>query len=350
MTRSLPRRMLVGRADRSTFHRSVTTYLTTIRTRSTLAAGAAGLLLPVILGVAPVLPAGHTAKISAPAARLAAASLAGAIGDPVGIGAEAEIDTAMLGWSGTLAFGDPTDPATPADPAPPADTPADGDAPDGDETTPTETGPGAEAAPPPAADAQAAPAVEVAPEAVPAPAEVVPAPQVAAAPEAAPAEAAPAEAAPAPEAAPAAEAAAAPVAAPVEDEGARLEARGIRAADIARTLVGSRYRYGAAGPRAFDCSGLTLYIYRQLGITLPHKARSQFNARYGTIIRSMNDLKPGDLVFYKNTAGRGITHAAIYVGNGKMVTANSPRQGVRLSSIHDSYWRRHWAGGLRVSG
>jgi cell wall-associated NlpC family hydrolase len=64
----------------------------------------------------------------------------------------------------------------------------------------------------------------------------------------------------------------------------------------------------------------------------------------------MSDLKPGDLVYYKNTAGRGITHAAIYVGNGMMVTANSPRQGVRLSSIYDSYWRSHWAGGLRVRG
>ncbi len=138
-------------------------------------------------------------------------------------------------------------------------------------------------------------------------------------------------------------------AAPVTDEGTRLYARGLRAADIARTLVGSRYRYGAAGPRAFDCSGLTLYIYRQLGITLPHRARSQFSSRYGKIIPSMSDLKPGDLLYYKNTAGRGITHAAIYVGNGMMVTANSPRQGVRLNSIHTSYWRRHWAGGLRPS-
>jgi cell wall-associated NlpC family hydrolase len=93
-----------------------------------------------------------------------------------------------------------------------------------------------------------------------------------------------------------------------------------------------------------------MYIYRQLGISLPHKASSQFSTRYGTVIPSMSNLKPGDLVFYKNTAGRGITHAAIYVGNGMMVTANSPRQGVRLSSIHEAYWRSHWAGGLRVRG
>lgn len=149
---------------------------------------------------------------------------------------------------------------------------------------------------------------------------------------------------PEPAPAPAAEAA------PVEDENSRIQARGIRASDIARTLVGSRYRYGGSGPRVFDCSGLTMYVYRQLGITLPHKASIQFSSRYGTIIASMGDLKPGDLVYYKNTAGPGITHTAIYVGNGMMVTANSPRQGVRLSSIYDSYWRSHWAGGLRVRG
>lgn len=61
----------------------------------------------------------------------------------------------------------------------------------------------------------------------------------------------------------------------------------------------------------------------------------------------MDAILPGDLVFFANTAVRGITHISICVGNGKMVTANTPRTGVRLDSIHSSYWRRHWAGGIR---
>jgi cell wall-associated NlpC family hydrolase len=97
----------------------------------------------------------------------------------------------------------------------------------------------------------------------------------------------------------------------------------------------------------FDCSGLTLYVYRQLGIQLPHKASAQYSERYGRRIKSIDALIPGDLIFFANTAGRGITHAAIYVGGGNMVTANSPRQGVQLQSIHTSYWRSHWAGGIR---
>ena len=131
------------------------------------------------------------------------------------------------------------------------------------------------------------------------------------------------------------------------DTGAQIAARNQRAAGLARTLVGRPYRYGATGPRAFDCSGLTLYVYRQFGVVLPHKARAQFSERYGKRITSMAHLQPGDLVFFRNTAGRGITHAAIYVGGGMMVTANTPRQGVRLASMAESYWRRHWAGGIR---
>lgn len=324
MTRpnGLPRRTLSDQADRSSSHRSVSTFLSVARKRSTLAISAASLLIPAVLGVAPARQGAQATTISAPAAQFAAASLVGAIGDPVGISAEANLDTA-LGWSGTLTFGDPTDPGLPVN-LPPLDTlfPA----------TPGDPAPAE-----PAQPAETPPAPEPASEAAPAP-EAPPAEQAAPAPEA------PAEAAPVSEAAPA------PEAAPVEDESARIQARGIRASDIARTLVGSRYRYGGTGPRAFDCSGLTMYIYRQLGIALPHKASSQFSSRNGTIIPSMSDLKPGDLVYYKNTAGRGITHTAIYVGNGMMVTANSPRQGVRLSSIYDSYWRSHWAGGLRVRG
>jgi cell wall-associated NlpC family hydrolase len=126
--------------------------------------------------------------------------------------------------------------------------------------------------------------------------------------------------------------------------------RGAIAARVALRYVGARYVWGGASPRGFDCSGLVLYAYRQAGLRLPHKARSQFSTRYGTRIRSIGALKTGDIVFFANTAGRGITHVAIYVGNGRMVTANSPRSGVLLQSIHTRYWRSHFAGAIRPHG
>ena len=55
----------------------------------------------------------------------------------------------------------------------------------------------------------------------------------------------------------------------------------------------------------------------------------------------------GDLVFFASTAGRGITHVGLYVGGGRMVTANSPRTGVQLQSIHSHYWLSHFAGAIR---
>jgi cell wall-associated NlpC family hydrolase len=104
--------------------------------------------------------------------------------------------------------------------------------------------------------------------------------------------------------------------------------------------------YGGASPRGFDCSGLTSYVYRQLGVNLPHKASMQFSTRYGQRV-GFGDLAAGDLVFFANTAGRGITHVALYVGNGMMVSANTPRTGVQYVSIHSNYWRRHFAGAIR---
>ncbi|MDQ5853218.1 MAG: NlpC/P60 family protein, partial [Chloroflexota bacterium] len=125
--------------------------------------------------------------------------------------------------------------------------------------------------------------------------------------------------------------------------------RGAVAARVARRYVGSRYRWGGASPRGFDCSGLVVYAYRQAGLRLPHKASALYSTRYGTRIRSIGALKPGDIVAFAGTAGRkrGITHVAIYVGGGRMVTANSPRMGVRLASIHTRYWRSHFVGAIR---
>ena len=120
-------------------------------------------------------------------------------------------------------------------------------------------------------------------------------------------------------------------------------------ANYAVQFVGSRYVWGGSSPsRGFDCSGLTSFVYRQFGVNLPHNAAAQYSTRYGAMIGGMNNLAPGDLMYFVNTGGRrGITHVSIYIGGGRMVHAMTPRYGVQVSSIRDSYWQNSFIGAIR---
>jgi uncharacterized protein YgiM (DUF1202 family) len=119
-------------------------------------------------------------------------------------------------------------------------------------------------------------------------------------------------------------------------------------ASFAVQFVGSRYRWGGSSPAGFDCSGLTSYVYRQFGVSLPHSAAAQYSSRHGAIIGGMNNLAPGDLMFFAGTGGRrGISHVAIYIGGGQMVHAMTPRYGVQVSGIWSSYWQNHYVGAVR---
>jgi cell wall-associated NlpC family hydrolase len=95
---------------------------------------------------------------------------------------------------------------------------------------------------------------------------------------------------------------------------------GARVVAAAARLEGRPYRYGAAGPSAFDCSGFTLYVFRQFGVYLPHKADSQ--RHYGRAV-SRADARPGDLIVFLS-GGYGY-HAGIYAGGGYMW--DSPHSG-----------------------
>ncbi|MFV9505102.1 MAG: SH3 domain-containing protein [Oscillochloridaceae bacterium umkhey_bin13] len=122
--------------------------------------------------------------------------------------------------------------------------------------------------------------------------------------------------------------------------------------DVARyavQFVGSRYVWGGSSPsRGFDCSGLTSFVYRQFGVGLPHSAAAQYSTRHGAMVGSMNNLAPGDLMFFANTGGRrGISHVAIYIGGGQMVHAMTPRYGVQVSGIWSSYWQKTYVGAIR---
>ena len=90
--------------------------------------------------------------------------------------------------------------------------------------------------------------------------------------------------------------------------------------------VGDAYVYGAAGPDAFDCSGLTMMAWAQAGVSLPHSSSAQFGM--GTPV-SQSELAPGDLVFYYSP----VSHVGIYIGNGQIVHAANPSSGVEVSPV-----------------
>jgi hypothetical protein len=105
----------------------------------------------------------------------------------------------------------------------------------------------------------------------------------------------------------------------------------VRASVVEEALshVGLKYVWGGTSlTRGADCSGLVLAVYQQFGINLPHYSGAQ--ARYGREV-SVGELKPGDLVFYGN---RRISHVAIYIGNGCVVSALNPRKGVKVTGIY----------------
>jgi len=91
-------------------------------------------------------------------------------------------------------------------------------------------------------------------------------------------------------------------------------------------VPGGQYVTGASGPTNFDCSGLVLAAYRQIGISLPHSSRAMFG--YGRSV-SRSELRPGDLIFWYSP----IHHVGMYIGNGKIVHARNPRADLVIQSL-----------------
>lgn len=104
--------------------------------------------------------------------------------------------------------------------------------------------------------------------------------------------------------------------------------RAAAAVRYAMAQIGNAYVYGAAGPSAFDCSGLTMMAWAQAGVGLPHSSSAQMGS--GRPV-SQSELQPGDLVFYYSP----VSHVGIYIGNGQIVNALNPGAGVRISGVND---------------
>lgn len=100
-----------------------------------------------------------------------------------------------------------------------------------------------------------------------------------------------------------------------------------QAATIAMQYLGVPYVWGGSTPGGFDCSGLVMYVFAQLGVSLPHFAAAQYT--YGTPV-SRDQLQPGDLVFFD-----GLSHVGIYIGGDQMVHAPHTGDVVKISSLTD---------------
>lgn len=111
------------------------------------------------------------------------------------------------------------------------------------------------------------------------------------------------------------------------------------AAAVAARYLGVPYVWGGASPSGFDCSGLVLYVYAQLGVALPHYTVAQWNA---TIPVSAGDLQPGDLVFFD-----GLSHVGIYIGGDQFIHAPHTGTVVQVAAL-TGYWAQHFDGARRV--
>ncbi len=112
------------------------------------------------------------------------------------------------------------------------------------------------------------------------------------------------------------------------------------AVGIAMQYLGTPYVWGGSSPSGFDCSGFVMYVYGQLGVSLPHNAAMQFG--YGTPV-PRSALEPGDLVFFD-----GLGHNGMYIGGGQFI--HSPHTGdvVKISSLYDSWYASTWVGARRL--
>lgn len=117
--------------------------------------------------------------------------------------------------------------------------------------------------------------------------------------------------------------------------------KGEQIVEYAKQYLGCKYVYGASGPHTFDCSGFTMYVLRNFGITLSHSATAQ--SKVGTYVAKEN-LMPGDLVFFTDyETGNGIGHCGIYVGDGNFIHASSGTgYCVKISTLTSgSYLKRY---------
>jgi cell wall-associated NlpC family hydrolase len=117
------------------------------------------------------------------------------------------------------------------------------------------------------------------------------------------------------------------------------ESRNATAARLATRYLGAPYVWAGSSPSGFDCSGLVMYAFGQVGVAVPHNAAQQF--RLGVSV-PRDRLVPGDVVFFNQ-----LRHNGIYLGGGRFVHSTKPG-GVRIARLDDDWFRSRWVGARRL--
>ena len=113
----------------------------------------------------------------------------------------------------------------------------------------------------------------------------------------------------------------------------------------AKQYLGTPYQYGGASPAGFDCSGFTYYVLLSLGFHPNRTPADQY--KQGKFVDKAN-LQVGDIVFFANTYGSGISHVGIYSGNGQFIHAPNSRSTVSYADLSTGYWAEHYYGARRM--
>jgi len=116
--------------------------------------------------------------------------------------------------------------------------------------------------------------------------------------------------------------------------------------NVAKSLLGADYQYGANGPYQYDCSGFTKFVFSRQGINLPRISRDQ--ATVGEFIRA-TQLQKGDLIFFDSKKSSKVSHVGIYLGSGEFIHASSSKDKVIISNLNSNYYSKHFKWGRRVT-
>lgn len=109
-------------------------------------------------------------------------------------------------------------------------------------------------------------------------------------------------------------------------------------------LYGTPYKAAGTNKKGFDCSGFTRYVFKSLGVDIPHTSSGQYELGESV---SKKDLQPGDLVFF-DTSGHGVSHVGIYIGNNTFAHSESGVGVVKTKLNEPYYWSKRFVGAKRL--
>jgi len=132
----------------------------------------------------------------------------------------------------------------------------------------------------------------------------------------------------------------------VQERVAGNEGKGRQVVQQALRYKGTRYQYGGTTKRGLDCSGLVARVWADLKLKkIPRVSSALYHS--GEPVH-LAELRPGDLVFFRNTSKRGISHVGVYTGKNKFIHAAGRHKGVTIATLSDPYYQLHYAGARRL--